>query len=248
MLQRFLLLLSAYIAKLLKPLSAKFISKSRGISCDELTPSSNEVDECAVENDKLAELWRRSEVEGVRIGFAAIDVHTSGGNDGEITDIGLSTWSLSELSRVHSYHWRIEGIASQSLGSRHFLFGATASMPLPDITIELLGFLESYCLRFGELYLVGHDVSRLLSQLAPSLQMFKTLSFIDTQKIWQFQNHYTSAVSLSDCLGSTTIKMDQYSLENAGNGAFYTLMLLQEFALRAQDPGYKDTHRSHIPI
>ncbi|KAK6954854.1 hypothetical protein Daesc_004826 [Daldinia eschscholtzii] len=213
-----------------------------GIPITWYTERATETDEDKV----LARVWRESGKKTTV--FTSLDIRARDHDRNRITDIGLSTWYLdsgadSIDNSMDCYHWKIKGrIPLDHTSSLNHLdtfnFGTTEVISESLITRKLDSIFESLTTQFQRTVLIGHDIEPKLNLLRQYWKPPGHTITLDTQKIWQLQRGPPKDIALEAALDAMWgLKYDKHLLWNAGNGARFTMCLLQAQGLAARRPG-----------
>ncbi|KAI1802646.1 hypothetical protein F4811DRAFT_387480 [Daldinia bambusicola] len=185
------------------------------------------------DNKKLANIW--VEVKKQPFIFASIHVNAWDRDSTKITDIGVSIWSTDTFdeSDIQSHYWRVKenmflenerGLNDPNI----FTFGRTKLIHQADIKSILHGVFESPMLGGQQFVIVGHEVEFALNLIEDYWVPPRSAVVLDTQKIWQLQNHNPDPIGLKEALDTTPGTIyDRQLLCNTGNNARFTLRLLQ---------------------
>ncbi|KAI1646701.1 uncharacterized protein F4817DRAFT_316417 [Daldinia loculata] len=187
------------------------------------------------DNEKLASLLRESN-KHVTV-FISIDVHAWELDRTKITDIGMSAWYSggNDDNVVLSRHWQIE--ENKLLKDRYmlndpdiFTFGKTELISESQIAQKIDYIFESLGAGCQRTVIVGHGIRSTLDLLEKFWEPpGSEVIILDTQIIWQLQNHQSNKVTLETALISASdLSYNVHFLHNTGNNARFILNLLQE--------------------
>ncbi|OTA68094.1 hypothetical protein K449DRAFT_430210 [Hypoxylon sp. EC38] len=178
-----------------------------------------------------------------KVVFVSLDVHAWDIDQDKITDIGVSIWHPRTPDGLNmlSYHWQIKD--NMFLKNRYvpnepyiFTFGNTEVVSQNQIAAILNDVFE-YSSRLGRMIIVGHDIHSTVRLLAGHWKP-ESVTFLDTEKIFQIQHRCPEKVPLKTALNTTSrVRYIESLLNNAGNDARFIIYLLQTQFIDARSEG-----------
>lgn len=204
------------------------------------------------ENHKLRDVWKKTknenedegEGEDTQIGFISLHIISQKDKETGIDQIGMSKWRSNGWTGMVSVHCQVEqettmGVSAVSEGAvseaayprliaGDFLFGDTEVIIESDVGPWLDATFKSFQINQDIIYLVGHDIHRILHLVQQYWKVPSDVVILDTRAIWEFQNGVTEHPSLEETMEWVTdYRRRKSSIHNAGNISQFLLSLLR---------------------
>ncbi|KAM9921449.1 hypothetical protein OXX59_006502 [Metschnikowia pulcherrima] len=194
--------------------------------------------------EQFGEIKRNMEwVYGRNTSLFCVDIEAWEKNTGIVTEIGVSIYDPAEQEHaltpvVNTYHIIVQQHQNKRNGRyvpdhmHNFSEGTSTLLPLNEAKFLLQKLIDKYFGDYAESYcmFVGHDLSNDVDYLRKiGIRVPNNMLTLDTQKLFAC-SHGKYGASLQNAL--RTVKQPFSFLHNAGNDAYFTVML----ALKLCDP------------
>ncbi|KAI1362946.1 hypothetical protein F5Y08DRAFT_310730 [Xylaria arbuscula] len=184
---------------------------------------------CNYEKKKLLDAWSMSATSNVV--FVTLEVRHREPQIAGISEIALSQWSPGILSKTEILLWTIENEscdAEVNHSASLLPHGTTKTIEADDVPLHLADAFQDLKEQYDRIYIVGYRINKTLDFINPIWEIPKDITTIDTEKVWQLQDHGDDELSFKQCI-ETIPQLQKYRdlLGNAGNETWLGIQLLK---------------------